>query len=176
MALLEILSIVILLAGLGLLIILSIIDLRTYLLPNVLVAPFALLGIAFHALNDFYYLDLWQVIIGGVVGYSVLWLIRLGGNKYYDQESLGLGDVKLLGAGGLWLGFEDVLFAMTVGAFAGLIHGVIYATYLTIKTKQPFSLTRLTIPAGPGFAIGIITVAGWMYKGLFISAFYTLFS
>ncbi len=172
---LEIFSIGCLLVGIALLLILSIIDLRTFLLPNIYVAPFALLGIAFHALNDFYYLDLWQVIAGGLAGYGILYIIRAGGNKYYGQDSLGLGDVKLLGAGGLWLGLEGVLFAMTLGAFAGLIHGLIYAFHLKFKTKEPFSLSRLTIPAGPGFAIGIILVAGWMYKGLVISVFYDFF-
>lgn len=171
----EVISILLIVGAVSLLVILSIIDLRTFLLPNILVAPFAVLGIGFHILNDFYYLDLWKVIIGGLTGYGILYLIRMGGNKYYGQDSLGLGDVKLLGAGGLWLGIEGVLFAMTLGAFAGLIHGLIYAIYLKIKTKGPFTLARLTIPAGPGFAIGIAAVAGWMYKGIFISAYYNFF-
>lgn len=168
-------SILLILVGISLLVVLSIIDLRTFLLPNIYVAPFALLGIGFHAINDFYYLDLWQVMAGGVAGYSILYVIRAGGNKYYGQDSLGLGDVKLLGAGGLWLGFEGVLFAMTLGAFAGLIHGLIYALYLKMTTKQPFSLSRLTIPAGPGFALGIILVGSWMYKSLVMSVFYDFF-
>lgn len=170
----EIISIFLLLAGLGLLISLSIIDLKTFLLPNVLVAPFAILGFIFHIVLSFYYLSLTDVILGGITGFSILYVIRAGGNKYYGQDSLGLGDVKLLGAGGLWLGPQGVLFAMTLGAFAGLIHGLIYAVAKKIKTKEPFSIARLTIPAGPGFAVGIILVAGWMYKSLFISVFYDL--
>ena len=170
----EIFSILLLLSGFILLLILSIIDLKTFLLPNVLVAPFAALGFVFHITNSFYYLSLTEVILGGIGGFLILYLIRAGGNKYYGQDSLGLGDVKLLGAGGLWLGPQGVLIAMTLGALAGLIHGLIYAFYLKMKTKGPFSIARLTIPAGPGFAIGIILVAGWMYKSLFISVFYDL--
>lgn len=173
---LEIVSILFMAVGFILLIVLSIIDLRTYLLPNIYVAPFALLGVAFHITTDFYYLELWQVIAGGITGYAILYLIRLGGNKYYGQDSLGLGDVKLLGAGGLWLGIEGVLFAMTLGAFAGLVHGLIYALYTKIKNGSSFSIHRLAIPAGPGFAIGIILTAGWMYKSFVISIFYDLFS
>lgn len=172
----EIISIFCLLAGFGLLIALSIIDLKTFLLPNVLVAPFAALGFIFHIVSSFYYLSLTEVILGGIAGFLILYVIRAGGNKYYGQDSLGLGDVKLLGAGGLWLGPQGVLFAMTLGALAGLLHGLIYAIYKKVKTKKPFSIARLTIPAGPGFAIGIIFVASWMYKDLFISLFYDLTS
>jgi prepilin signal peptidase PulO-like enzyme (type II secretory pathway) len=162
---LEILSILCLCSGLILLIILSIIDLKTFLLPNIYVFPFGLLGIVFHLTTEFYYLDWQNIILGGLVGYGILYMIRLGGNKYYGQESLGLGDVKLLGAAGLWLGYENVLFAMTLGAAAGLIHGLIYAVILKLKTSEPFNMRRLVIPAGPGFAVGIVLVAGWMYKG-----------
>lgn len=171
---LEIIALICLLSGLSLLILLSIIDLRTYLLPNIYVAPFAFLGLVFHLTTEFYYLELTQILIGGAVGFGTLYLIRAGGNKYYGQDSLGLGDVKLLGAAGLWLGYEGVLFAMTLGALAGLIHGLAYALITKIKTKQPFNITRLTIPAGPGFAVGIICVAGWMYKSFVISSLYDL--
>lgn len=171
---LEIIAILCLLVGLGLLILLSIIDIKTFLLPNIYVFPFAVLGLAFHFTTDFYYLGLKEVIVGGIAGYGIMYLIRAGGNKYYKQDSLGLGDVKLLGAGGLWLGFEGVLFAMTAGAFFGLLHGLGYALYLKLTTKEPFSLSRLTIPAGPGFAAGIIVIAGWMYKGFILEQFYTL--
>jgi prepilin signal peptidase PulO-like enzyme (type II secretory pathway) len=173
---LEILSLLCLFAGLILLIILSIIDLRTFLLPNIYVFPFALLGIIFHLSTHFYYLDWQTMILGGMAGYGVLWLIRLAGNKYYGQESLGLGDVKLLGAAGLWLGVENVLFAMTLGAAAGLIHGIIYAIMLKLKTKEPFNMRRLMIPAGPGFAVGIVLVAGWMYKSHVMTIIYELLS
>lgn len=169
---LIIISLLCLFGGLSLLIILSIIDLKTFLLPNIYVAPFALLGVAFHIAINFYYLDWQAILIGGLTGYLILYLIRLAGNTYYGQDSLGLGDVKLLGAAGLWLGYEGVLFAMTLGAFAGLIHGLIYAVILKLKTTEPFNMRRLMIPAGPGFAVGIILVASWMYKGHVMASLY----
>jgi len=171
----EALSLLCIALGLGLLTLLSIIDLKTFLLPNIYVAPFAVLGILFHFFTDFYFLGITEIILGGIAGYVLLWIIRFTGNKYYGQDSLGLGDVKLLGAAGLWLGVEGVLFAMTLGAFAGLLHGLVLATYRKATTDQPFSITRLVIPAGPGFAVGIILVAGWMYKGHVIGLFHDWF-
>lgn len=171
----ETLSLLCLVSAVSLLILLSIIDLRTFLLPNVYVFPFALLGIAFHFCTKFYFLNITEIIVGGIGGYSILWIIRFFGNRYYGQDSLGLGDVKLLGAAGLWLGLNGVLFAMTLGAFAGLLHGLGAALHKKLTTDQPFSVARMTIPAGPGFAAGIILVAGWMYKGHVLGLFYDWF-
>lgn len=159
----EILALLCLVSALILLIILSIIDLKTFLLPNVFVFPFGALGIIFHLLTDFYYLDWFAMLLGCLFGYGLLFTIRAIGNRYYGQDTLGLGDVKLLSMAGLWLGVEGVLFAMTLGAFFGLIHGLFIALNTKIRTKGPFSIARLTIPAGPGFAAGIICVGGWMY-------------
>lgn len=171
---LEILSLFCLGGAVFLLILLSIIDLKTFLLPNIYVAPFALLGVIFHIATDFYYVSLQDMIIGSIAGYTLLYVIRHFGNKYYGQDSLGLGDVKLLAAGGLWLGYEGVLFAMTLGAFAGLLHGLIYATYIKFKTGAPFNVKRLVIPAGPGFAVGLVLVGAWMYKAHVMTSFYDL--
>ncbi|MEM8833932.1 MAG: A24 family peptidase [Pseudomonadota bacterium] len=157
--------------GFILLIILSVIDFKTYLLPNKYVFPFAGLGVLFHFLSDFYLLDLTGVLLGGAVGYGVLYLIRAAGNHYYEQDSLGLGDVKLLGAGGLWLGMEGVLMAMTIGAFLGLCFGFAVALYKKVKNSEKFSLARLTIPAGPGFAVAIIIVFAWNYYPFILRTF-----
>lgn len=169
-----ILSLLCLAVAICLLIILAVIDFRTFLLPNIYVFPFAILGVAFHLTTNFYYLSPPAMIVGGVAGYALLWTIRFFGNKYYGQDSLGLGDVKLLGASGLWLGFDGVLFAMTIGAMAGLIHGVVFALYKKAVSKEPFSLTRLTIPAGPGFVVGILSVGAWIYHGFITQSFYDL--
>lgn len=142
--------------GLALLIILSIIDLRVRLLPNVLVLPFAILGVLLHIVTDFQILGWKEVLAGGAVGYGFLYFLRLAANAYYKQDSLGLGDVKLMGAAGLWLGVEGVLIALTAGAFFGLFHGLIYGFFIVLKTRTLKSFRRLAIPAGPGFAAGIV--------------------
>lgn len=140
---------------------LSVIDLKTRLLPNPLVLLLATLGIFFHISTDFTLTPPLQSLAGAATGYGLPWTIRFFANRFYGRDSLGLGDVKLLGAGGLWLGPEGVLLAITLGAFAGLIHGVGVALWDTIKNRAPFTLRRLTIPAGPGFAVGLIVAAAW---------------
>ncbi len=164
-----------LIVAIALLITLAIIDFKKFLLPNIFVFPFGILGIIFHILNDFALLTPNQLIIGAAFGYAILYAIRWGGNKYYKQDSLGLGDVKLLAASGLWLGIEGVLIAMTLGAMVGLIHGLFYAAFIAIRHKKPFSISRLVIPAGPGFIVGIIAAFTWLFFHDVLSIFYEAF-
>lgn len=155
----TLLPILCLLCAAAILIALTIIDLRTWLLPNVLVAPLALLGIAFHWATDFAYADITLIALGGFAGFGVMYLIRFFANRAYGQDALGLGDVKLLGAGGLWLGPSDVMLAMSVGAFFALIHGLGVALAEKKKTGTMPALNKLKIPAGPGFCAGLALVA-----------------
>lgn len=159
------LSFICALGGLTVLIILSVIDLRTWLLPNKWVLTLALLGIGFHAFLRFSLLPVHEMIFGALLGGGILYVIRMGGNAYYKQDTLGLGDVKLLLAAGLWLGIQGVIIAMTAGAFAGLVHGIVFAAVKAIREKQPMNLKRLMIPAGPGFCIGIAIAWLWQFWG-----------
>jgi len=162
-------------SGIFVLGILSYIDLRTFILPNIWVAAFALLGFVFLLIDGFQEISVHESAYGALAGFWTLYTIRAVGNWYYKQDSLGLGDVKLLGAGGIWLGLEGVFFAITVGAFAGLIHGIIYAIYIAYKNKQPINMTRLRIPAGPGFAAGIIIMGAIQYHHIIVQSFQNLF-
>jgi leader peptidase (prepilin peptidase)/N-methyltransferase len=152
------------LAGaIGLLIALAIIDLKTWLLPNVLVAPFALLAVIFRFVAPAQSLTLPDMIFGAALGFGVLWIIRYFGSRYYGQDALGLGDVKLMGAAGLWLGAEGITLALTLGATAGLLHGLGVAALTARREGGAMKLSRLQIPAGPGFVVGILCVGAYQY-------------
>lgn len=159
---LNLLPLICLVSAFLLLVVLCIIDLRVRLLPNIFVFPFAVLGVVFHFVTDFQILSYQDMLIGGAVGYGFLFLLRAVANAYYKQDSLGLGDVKLMGGAGLWLGLEGVLMALTVGAFAGLLHGIGYALLIAVKNKSKPNFHRLAIPAGPGFTVGIVLSGLWI--------------
>ena len=61
-----------------------------------------------------------------------------------------LGTFKLLGAGGVWLGPYYVLIALSLGATAGIIHGLGVAMHEKKKTGKPVALGSLSLPAGAG--------------------------
>ncbi len=157
-----------------LLAVLAVIDLKHYLLPNIYVAPLAISGALFHITNDFEVLSLNTIIFGALVGFLSLYLIRAVANYYYKQDSLGLGDVKLMGAAGIWLGLDSTLLALTIGAFAGLLHGLCYGFYQKNKHKKKIDFNTLSIPAGPGFIVGILFVAIPLYKNFVLNMIATI--
>lgn len=151
-----------LLGGVFMLIMLSWTDLKTRLLPNEMVLGFATLGIVFHITTISRFLFPVEILLGGVIGFTILYLVRAAANYIYQQDALGLGDVKLIGAAGIWLGPDMVMMALSLGAMAALLHGVGYALWQGKKTGTIPPFATLQIPAGPGFAAGIIATG--LYK------------
>jgi Flp pilus assembly protein protease CpaA len=152
---LEIIAIFSLISAAALLIVLSVIDLRTWLLPNKYVAAFLCAGVVFHLCTTWSYLSPLQMIGGGAFALLAFYGLRALANWYYKDDALGLGDVKLMGAAGVWLGPHYILVAMIAGALAGVAHGLILATIIWARTKTFPNLNALALPAGPGFAAGI---------------------
>ena len=167
----EIFALSCLISGFGLLVILSVIDLKIGLLPNVYNAALGFCGIVFHALLNFDWLRIEDIALGAMIGGGLLWGIRFVANKLYQKDTLGLGDVKLLAAGGIWLGPQGVLLAVTLGAFAGILHSLIALFYKKFRAQDTGKLSHFSIPAGPGFALGIFIAGAYQYwpfmKGVF---------
>lgn len=153
------LIIFILILSVTLLGVLAVIDLKVRLLPNVYVLAFFVCGIVFHVLLNFQFFTPLSAVIGILAGGGLLLAVRFAANAYYGQDTLGLGDVKLMGAAGMWLGSEGIFLAITVGALAGLVHGVIHK--MMFERDTPFA--QLSIPAGPGFIVGILAVAVYQF-------------
>ena len=155
---LEWIALACLIGAIILLIALAVIDLKTRLLPNEMVAGFATLGLVFHLTTMAAIVPVQEIFIGGITGFGTMYIIRAIANRYYGQDALGLGDVKLIGAGGIWLGPASIMLAMSLGATASLFHGFGYAFLKKKKTGTMPDISQLKIPAGPGFAVGIIVV------------------
>ena len=111
-----------LLAGLGLgwcLVCLATIDLIAFRLPDVFTLPLLVSGLAAAlALPGRPILD---HCIGALAGWAVLaalgWLYR----RWRGVDGIGLGDAKLLAAGGSWLGWPDLPSVLIVACVVSLI-------------------------------------------------------
>ncbi len=160
------LPLVFLIAALGCLAWLTVIDLRTMILPDRLVFLYGLLGVGFHLSTGFTILTPIDLLTGAGVGGGFLATVRWAGNHYYGQESMGLGDVKLLIAGGLWLGGMGAVWAITLGAAITIIFAFAHAEYQRQKTGKFPSLHRLEVPAGPGFCVALALLTLYLSKGL----------
>lgn len=102
----------------SMLLVLTVIDWRTYIIPNGINLAIFLLGLV-RLVTD---LGNWPLYVIGMVSVSGVFLllhILTGGN------GLGMGDVKLVGAAGLLLGWPKMLLAVLVGSVSGaIIHSV----------------------------------------------------
>ncbi len=104
-------------------------------------------------------------VLGAALGAGVSLLIALLYSAIRKVDGFGGGDVKLLGAMGVFLG-PYVLLAFFVGSVVGAIYGVIAtsARRLGLQTQFPF---------GPFLAIGAVLTAVWgstlwhLYAGLY---------
>ncbi len=145
---------------------LAIIDLRTRLLPNKYVLVFFVAGLFFHLATNFKFISVESILFGALAGGGLLLVIRTIANRIYKQDTLGLGDVKLMTAAGVWLGADYIFLALSIGAFAGLVHGIMHGFYLTERTGDKTDFSKLTVPAGPGFIFGVITSAFFAFHDL----------
>src|SRR5262245_28011209 len=88
----------------GALIALSVIDLATFRLPDVITLPLILAGplLAWAAGWD----GVWWRVISAGVGFAALFAVGSGYLALRGRTGLGLGDAKLFAAAGAWLGME----------------------------------------------------------------------
>ena len=88
-------------------------------------------------------------LIGGILGYLVIWLIILFYKKIKNKEGMGLGDAKLLSAIGFWFGWVSIPFIIFLSSVIALI---IVTPALINKSKEMSS----QIPFGPYLVIGCV--------------------
>ena len=88
-------------------------------------------------------------LIGGILGYLVIWLIILFYKKIKNKEGMGLGDAKLLSAIGFWFGWVSIPFIIFLSSVIALI---VVTPSLINKSKEMSS----QIPFGPYLVIGCV--------------------
>ena len=128
------------------------IDLKHFIIPNELTFPLMVIGFikSFDPyLNQSLFPNFINSLIGGLVGYAIIWLIIFIYKKIRNKEGMGLGDAKLLSAIGFWFGWASIPIVIF---FSSLI-AIIYVTPSLIKKSRNLSAE---IPFGPYLIIGCI--------------------
>ena len=88
-------------------------------------------------------------LLGGIFGYSIIWLIILFYKKIRNKEGMGLGDAKLMAVVGFWFGWISIPFTIFISSVVALI---LVIPSLLKKTKD----MSAQIPFGPYIIIGCI--------------------
>ncbi len=87
-----------------------------------------------------------NMLLGMLAGAGIFLLITLAGGLFYGKEAMGFGDVKLMGALGLYFGLSNII-VITLVSF--LIGAVLSVGLLITKIKK----TDEYIPFGPFIVI-----------------------
>ena len=145
--------------GLGwVLLTLAVMDLRDFILADVLTLPLVVAGLGLMA---------WQVpevalwhALGAAGGLALMVGVGFAYTALRGREGLGLGDAKLMAAAGAWTGLEGVGTVLLYGAVLSL--GLVAAMRLSGRTFE----ADTPIPFGAGLAAGFWLT--WLYGPLLV--------
>ena len=132
-------------------IVLLFIDLRHRILPNAITLPGIIVGITAGFL--FPPPPGWvDSLIGAAAGAGVLFAIGEVYLRVRHEEGLGMGDVKMLGMIGAFLGWKLMLLTLVLASFSGTIVGV----FVMMAKKESL---KYALPFGTFLAVGAMVAA-----------------
>lgn len=121
------------------------IDAKTFVLPDWLTLPLILAGLGVTAIQTPTALTLHAA--GATLGFASFWSINVVYRRLRGFDGLGLGDAKLLAAGGAWTGVASLLDIVLVAGLLGL------GTSLLMRARW-----QAPLPFGPALAAAIFGV------------------
>jgi len=143
-------------------IIIFFIDLKHFIIPNVLTFSMMALGFikSFDPNLNSIFPNYINSLIGGLLGYGIIWSIIFFYKQIRKKEGMGLGDAKLFAVIGFWFGWYAIPFVIFLSSSIALI---IVIPDLLKKSKKLSS----QIPFGP--YIIIATIIFFIFKDNFLS-------
>ena len=117
-------------------IIIFFIDLKHFIIPNTLTFPLMAIGFikSFDPnLNTSIFPNYLNSLLGGIIGYLIIWTIIYLYKKFRNIEGMGLGDAKLLSAIGFWFGWISLPFIIFISSLVALL---VVAPSLVNKSKK----------------------------------------
>lgn len=126
----------------------SLTDARTYIIPDEFTWGGMALGLALSFAPGG--ITWKESAIGAAVGFGLLWLVAVLGEKAFRKQAMGGGDIKMMAMVGAFVGWPGVLLTVFLGAvFGSLIFGPI-----SMKTKK-------LVPFGIFLALGAAITEWW---------------
>jgi leader peptidase (prepilin peptidase)/N-methyltransferase len=127
---------------------LAVLDARHFWLPDALTLPLAAIGLT---VGDWVlpapFLDR---AIGAGIGYAGLFLLAVSYRRLRGRDGLGLGDAKLLGAIGAWMGWQALPIVLLTASAAGLL----WVLFLYLRGRSVDATMRL--PLGTFLCMAVI--------------------
>lgn len=99
-------------------------DAREMVIPDQFSLGGTALGLALAAVpGGFPFL---RALLGALVGYVLLWLVKLAAEKALKKPALGVGDIHMMAMVGAFTGVAGALLTIFLGSVFGLVLGVPY--------------------------------------------------
>lgn len=130
-----------------------VVDLKEQIIPNRLNLLMFEIGLVFVFLHGFSNINIaLNMLLGMLAGGGIFLLITLLGGLIAGKEAMGMGDVKLMGALGLYFGLQNIVVVSILAFLIGAIGSIIY---MIIKRKS----SDAYIPFGPFIVVSaVITI------------------
>jgi leader peptidase (prepilin peptidase) / N-methyltransferase len=97
-----------------------------------------------------------EALIGALLGYGLLWVVKLGAEKLLKKPALGVGDIHMMAMVGAFLGPFGALITIFLGSLFGLVIGV----PVTMMRGQ-LKMLGTYLPLGVFLALGAAVAHGW---------------
>jgi len=132
-------------------IIIFFIDLKHFIIPNVLTYSMMALGFikSFDPNLDIIFPNYINSLVGGIFGYLIIWSIMFFFKQIRKKEGMGLGDAKLLAVIGFWFGWISIPFVIFLSSTIALIYVIPKLLNKSKKLSSP-------IPFGPHIILATI--------------------
>ena len=131
------------------------IDYKLQIIPNRLTLTMLEVGIVFSFLRGVNNLNVAvEMWIGMLLGAAVFLVLTYLGNLVFRKETMGFGDVKLMGTLGLFFGWRNII-AISVLAF---FIAAIFSVFLILKNKLKKQEIGEYIPFGPFIVLAAFVV------------------
>jgi len=151
---------IILFIFMALLIIGSFVDLEFFIIPDSVTLGGIIIGViagtVYPALlgAGCWWQGLLKSVLGVVIPGGALYLIAITGSLILKKEAMGMGDVKLVGMIGSFIGWPMGLFSIFIASLLGSVAGI------TLIIMQKTDL-KGKIPFGPYLAVGAVISMFW---------------
>ena len=121
-------------------IVLAMIDLEHYLLPDILTKPGIVIGLALSPWLSWTTLP--DSLIGALGGGGILAAVSWGWYWWKGIHGMGFGDVKMLAMIGAFLGWQGAIVTLLLGSLAGSLvgGGLMLLGKMGAKSKLPFGV------------------------------------
>ena len=131
------------------------IDYKLQIIPNRLTLTMLEVGLAFSFFRGINNLNIAvEMWLGMLLGASVFLLLTFLGNIVFKKETMGFGDVKLMGALGLFFGWRNIIAISVLSFFIAAI----FSLLLIVKNKIKKEKISEFIPFGPFIVLATFVV------------------